>query len=141
MIDDAYRKFDYLVVRLPRRKWEAVAASCNIPMKWLHLAFAICLETIGTYSLKYANGFGRWWLIPFIVLGYGGAYYFLSLVLQRMQVNVAYAVWSAAAIILTLLVDAIWLRQHISRLQLLGIVLVLLGILAIQLSTSGRTGH
>lgn len=65
----------------------------------------------------------------------------MSLVLQRMQVNVAYAVWSAAAIILTLLVDAIWLRQHISRLQLLGIVLVLLGILAIQLSTSGRTGH
>ncbi|MFN8923027.1 MAG: DMT family transporter [Sphingobacteriia bacterium] len=107
-------------------------------MKWFYLALAICLETLGTYSLKFVNLGSRWGLIPFIVIGYGGAFYFLSLVLQRMQVNVAYAVWSGTALVLTVLVDVLWLRQHISRLQALGIGLVLIGIVLLQLGTRSQ---
>jgi len=67
-------------------------------MQWLYLAIAIVSEVVATSALKPSDGFTQ--LIPsvLVVIGYGLAFYFLSLTLRTMPVGVAYAVWSGAGV-------------------------------------------
>jgi len=64
------------------------------------LFIAIFAEVVATSCLKAANGFTR--LIPSIasVVGYGVAFYFLSLTLNTIPTGVAYAIWSGVGIVL-----------------------------------------
>lgn len=63
---------------------------------WTLLLLAIVLEVIGSTGLKASQGFSK--LLPslLVVLGYAGAFYFLSLALKTIPLNMAYAVWSGA---------------------------------------------
>ena len=69
-------------------------------MGYWYLAIAIVAEVIATNALKAADGFTR--LIPgaIVVIGYGIAFYFLSLVLKTIPVGTAYAIWAGAGIVL-----------------------------------------
>jgi len=60
---------------------------------WTLLLLAIVLEVIGSTGLKASQGFSK--LLPslLVVLGYAGAFYFLSLALKTIPLNTAYAVW------------------------------------------------
>lgn len=68
-------------------------------MKWVYLLVAICGEVMGTTSLKPSVGVSR--LLPslIVVLGYGVAFYFLSLTLDKIPVGIAYALWSGIGIV------------------------------------------
>jgi small multidrug resistance pump len=61
---------------------------------YLYLAVAIISEVIATSALKSSDGFSK--LMPSIavVLGYGIAFYCLSIVLRTMPVGITYAIWS-----------------------------------------------
>ena len=102
-------------------------------MHWLYLALAIGAEVIATSALKSAAGFTR--LLPSIVvvLGYGAAFYFLSLTLKTIPVGVAYAIWSGAGIVL--ISTAAWLLygQKLDAAAIIGMGLIVAGVLVIQL--------
>ena len=102
-------------------------------MHWLYLALAIGAEVIATSALKSAAGFTR--LLPSIVvvLGYGAAFYFLSLTLKTIPVGVAYAIWSGAGIVL--ISTAAWLLygQKLDAAAIIGMGLIVTGVLVIQL--------
>jgi small multidrug resistance pump len=72
--------------------------------RWLLLGTAIVAEVIGTSFMKSSEGFTRLGPSLVVVLGYGLAFYLLSLTLQRMPVGVAYAVWSGTGIALITLI-------------------------------------
>jgi small multidrug resistance pump len=61
---------------------------------WLFLGVAIFCEVVATSSLKASQEFSR--VIPSIVvvIGYVGAFYFLSLALRTIPVGIAYAIFS-----------------------------------------------
>ena len=65
--------------------------------KWLFLSVAILAEVVATSALRSSEGFSK--LVPSVVvlLGYGVAFYFLSLALRSIPVGIAYAVWSGWA--------------------------------------------
>ena len=105
-------------------------------MVYALLVAAIGLEVVGTMCLKWTEGFSR--LIPSgaVVLCYAGAFYLLGQVLQRgVPVAVAYAVWSAAGIVAITLAGVVVLGEHLGRLQVVGIALVVAGVVAMQLGT------
>ena len=60
---------------------------------WIFLSAAIIYEVIATSSLKSSEGFTK--LAPsLLVVGYGAAFYLLSLTLKSIPVGMAYAIWS-----------------------------------------------
>ncbi|OIM97754.1 multidrug transporter [Polynucleobacter sp. QLW-P1DATA-2] len=102
-------------------------------MVWLYLAIAIAAEVMATTALKFSEGFTR--LIPslLVVLGYAGAFYFLSKVLNQLPISVAYAIWSGAGVALVGIVGWIWLGQKLDMGALAGIGLIISGVLVINL--------
>ena len=107
-------------------------------MHWLYLALAIGAEVIATSALKSAAGFTR--LLPSIVvvLGYGAAFYFLSLTFKTIPVGVAYAIWSGAGIVL--ISTAAWLLygQKLDAAAIIGMGLIVTGVLVIQLLSKAQ---
>ena len=107
-------------------------------MHWLYLALAIGAEVIATSALKSAAGFTR--LLPSIVvvLGYGAAFYFLSLTLKTIPVGVAYAIWSGAGIVL--ISTSAWLLygQKLDAAAIIGMGLIVTGVLVIQLLSKAQ---
>ncbi|MEN9464737.1 MAG: hypothetical protein RL217_918 [Pseudomonadota bacterium] len=67
-------------------------------MNWLYLALAIFSEIVATSFLKPAAGFTKLWPSLVVILGYGLAFFFLSLTLRSIPVGVAYAIWSGVGI-------------------------------------------
>lgn len=102
-------------------------------MGYLYLAMAITAEVIATSALKASEEFTR--LIPSIVviLGYGAAFYLLSLVLKTIPVGVAYAIWAGMGIVLIAIVAAIMFKQVPDLPAIIGMVLIVSGVIVINI--------
>jgi small multidrug resistance pump len=97
-------------------------------VKWLYLAIAIGAEIIATSALKASNGFSRPWPTVVTVLGYGVAFYFLSLTLREIPMGVAYAIWSGVGIALISLVGMLFFGQRLDTPALIGMGLIVAGV-------------
>ncbi len=102
-------------------------------MGWIYLGIAIVSEVIGTSALKPSAGFTKPLPAAVVIVGYGVAFYFLSLTLHTVPVAVAYAVWSGVGVALITLIAWLAFGQRLDGFALLGIGLILAGVLVIQL--------
>ncbi len=100
-------------------------------MNWLYLAIAIVLEVVATSALKASDGFTRLWPSLLVVVGYGAAFYALSITLHTMPVGVVYAVWSGAGVVLITLVGWLWFKQALDLPAFVGIALILAGVIVL----------
>jgi small multidrug resistance pump len=103
-------------------------------MTLLLLALAIASEVTATVSLKISEGFSK--LVPsiIVVIGYCAAFYFLSQALKRgMQIGVAYGIWSAVGVAAIAIIGVLFLDEKLTLIQVGGIGLVILGVLALEL--------
>ncbi|MET0892735.1 MAG: multidrug efflux SMR transporter [Pseudoxanthomonas sp.] len=100
---------------------------------YLYLSIAIVAEVIATSALKASNGFTNPLPSMVVLVGYGIAFYFLSLVLKTVPVGVAYAIWSGAGIVLIALVGWAVLKQALDLPALAGMALIIAGVAVIQL--------
>jgi small multidrug resistance pump len=92
----------------------------------LFLLAAIVLEVIATTALARSQGFTR--IVPGVValLGYAGAFWFLSHPLRVMPTGVVYAIWSGLGIVLIALVAWLWSRQPLDLPAILGMGLIMM---------------
>lgn len=97
------------------------------------LVLAIVLEVIATTALARSQSFSRLWPSVIAVLGYAGAFWFLSFPLRTMPTGVVYALWSGLGIVLITLVAWIWARQALDMAAILGLALIMAGVLVIHL--------
>ncbi|MGJ7541590.1 DMT family transporter [Variovorax sp. LT1R16] len=109
-------------------------------MTWLYLAFAIVAEVAATSALKASEGFTRLGPSVLVVVGYGIAFFLLSLTLRTVSVGVAYAIWSGAGIVLVSLVGLVLFKQRLDGPAMLGMGLIVAGVAVIQLF-SKTTSH
>ncbi len=100
---------------------------------WLYLTIAILAEVIGTSALKSSEGFTRLWPSVTVVVGYGLAFWMLSLTLKTIPVGIAYAVWAGAGIVLVALIGWVLFQQKIDAMGMLGIALIISGVLVLNL--------
>jgi small multidrug resistance pump len=100
---------------------------------WLTLGVAILAEVIGTSALKASDGFSQ--LLPSIVVivGYGVAFFCLSLTLRQMPIGIAYAVWSGAGTALIALIGVVLYKQRLDMPAMIGIALIVIGVLVLNL--------
>ena len=108
--------------------------------RYLLLAAAIVAEVAATTALARSDGFTRVGPSAVVVVGYGAAFYLLSLVLQTMPTGVVYGLWSGLGIVLITLVAWIWARQPLDLPAVAGLALIVAGVLVINLF-SRAGGH
>jgi small multidrug resistance pump len=97
------------------------------------LALAIAFEVLATSALKLTDGFTRLWPSLVTILGYGLAFYFLSLTLRTLPVGIVYAIWAGAGVVLVALIGWLVFRQPLDAWGILGIALIIVGVLILNL--------
>ena len=109
-------------------------------MVYLYLLVAIASEVVATSALKASDGFTV--LVPSFVtlVGYGLAFYLLSLTLRTIPVGIVYAIWSGLGIVLIALVGWVRFRQALDWPAIVGLALILAGVLVINVF-SRSVGH
>lgn len=102
-------------------------------MHYLYLAVAILSEVVATSLLKASGEFTRLWPSVGVVLGYGTAFYFMTLTLRVIPVGIAYAIWSGVGIVLVTAAAWIFYGQKLDAPALAGSGLIVAGVLVINL--------
>lgn len=98
----------------------------------LALIIAILSEVAATSALKASDGFSRLRPSVVVVIGYGSAFYFLSLALKTIPMGIAYAIWSGIGIVLISLAGWIVYGQKLDLAALAGIALIIAGVFVLQ---------
>lgn len=107
---------------------------------WIILLVAIVSEVVATSALKASEGFSKLGPSVLVVVGYGLAFYLLSLTLKVMSVGIAYAIWAGLGIVLTAVIGWFLFEQKLDTAALLGMGLIILGVIVINLF-SNASGH
>jgi len=63
-------------------------------MSWVYLIIAIVAEVFGTTSMKLSQGLSKLWPSVMIFVFYGLSLVFLTVSLKKIDISVAYAIWS-----------------------------------------------
>jgi small multidrug resistance pump len=106
---------------------------------YLQLAIAIVAEVIATSALKASDDFSRILPSVLVVIGYGIAFYFLSLTLKSIPVGVAYAIWSGIGIVLVSAIGWVVYDQKLDLMAIIGLALIIAGVLVVNLLSKSIT--
>jgi len=100
---------------------------------YLYLAIAIVAEVVATSALKASAEFTKLWPSVIVVVGYGVAFYFMTLVLRTIPIGITYAVWSGVGIVLVAVVGALLYKQMPDLPAMIGMGLIIAGVAVIHL--------
>lgn len=103
-------------------------------MSWLYLILAIVLEVSGTTCMKLSYGFTK--LLPSILMFilYGFSLGALTLALKKIDVGMAYAVWSGLGTALIATVGILCFKEAISAIKIISLGLIIIGVIGLHLS-------
>lgn len=102
-------------------------------MHWLYLVIAIVAEVVGTSFLRATAGFTKPLPSLMVVAGYGLAFFFLSLTLEKIPVGVAYAIWSGVGVTLIAAIGWLFLGQKLDPAAMVGMGLIVAGVVVLNL--------
>ena len=106
-------------------------------MHWIYLTLAIVFEAAGTTSMKLSNGFTKLWPTIAMMVCYCTFFGLLTLALKKIDVSVAYPIYSGAGVAIIGVVGLVYFREPMTLAKLLGTLAIIGGI--ITLSSSGVT--
>ncbi len=104
-------------------------------MNWIYLVLAILTEVAGTVSLKMSHGFSR--VVPVVLtIGlYGCSLAALAYALKKIEIGMAYAIWSALGTALIAVIGIVWFKEPANALKLISLALIVTGVFFLKLST------
>ena len=102
-------------------------------MAYLYLAIAIVAEVTATSALKASDEFTKIIPVLIIIVGYGIAFYFMTLVLRTIPIGITYAVWSGLGIVLVAIVGAVLYKQIPDTPAIIGMGLIITGVAVINI--------
>ena len=104
------------------------------------LSIAIVCEVIATSSIPKTEQFTKMMPSTVVIIGYGIAFFLLSVTVKSMPVGIVYAIWSGAGIVLVAAVGYFLYGQKLDLAALVGIVFILTGVMIVNL-LSKTVGH
>lgn len=93
------------------------------------LILAIISEVFGSSMLKATEGFKRFLPTIGVIVGYGLAFYALSLSLTTLPLGLAYAIWAGVGTALTAVVGIIIYKESVDKKKILGFLLIIGGVI------------
>jgi small multidrug resistance pump len=107
-------------------------------MHWIYLILAITLEVSGTTCMKLSEGFTK--AVPSVLMFifYGLSLGALTLALKKIDVSLAYAIWSGMGTALIASLGILWFNEPISLLKFVSLALIIIGVIGLNLSGSAH---
>jgi len=101
---------------------------------WIYLLLTIGCEVTGTVLMKVSNGFTR--VVPTILVA---VFYILTLplftlALKRINLSVAYAVWSGIGTASIAIIGYILFKEQMNPVKIAAIVMIIVGVVMLNLS-------
>lgn len=106
-------------------------------MAYLFLALTICAEVTGVMTSRYSDGFRK--KLPSIatIVVIIASYYFFAVSLQYgLNIGIGYAIWAGVGVMIVAFIGLILFNERLSKLQILGVVLIILGVAALELGVA-----
>lgn len=107
-------------------------------MPYIFLALAIVFEVAGTSLLKLSDGFTRLWPTVGVALGYGMAFWMLSLTLRAVPVGIAYAIWAGLGTALIAVIGVVAFGESLGTVKIIGIGLIVAGVIALNIDNGAH---
>ncbi|PJI08410.1 MULTISPECIES: DMT family transporter [Clostridium] len=104
-------------------------------MSWVYLFFAIIAEVCGTTLMKKSNGFSEIRYAVIMLIFYVLSLSMLTLALKKIDISVAYAIWSAVGIVLIVIIGFIMFKEPINLYKVLFIGLIIIGVIGLNLTS------
>lgn len=107
-------------------------------MPYLYLAISIAGELVGTSMLKASEGFTK--LVPtlFTIIAFVISFFFVSLTLKSLPLNMTYAIWSGVGAVATTLISVLIWKEKINTGSIVGIALIVIGVVVLNLYGAGH---
>lgn len=98
---------------------------------WLYLLLAIILEVTGTIFLKLSEGFTK--VLPSVAMlfFYALGLTVLAMALKKIDIGVAYAVWSGLGTALIATIGIFWFQEPFTIIKIISIGLIILGVIGL----------
>ncbi|MCR9935732.1 SMR family transporter [Vibrio antiquarius] len=106
----------------------------------LALSIAIVCEVIATSYIPKTEQFTKMMPSTVVLIGYGIAFFLLSVTVKTMPVGVVYAIWSGVGIVLVATVGYFVYGQRLDLPAIVGIGFILTGVMIVNL-LSKTVGH
>ena len=100
------------------------------------LVLAIGIEVAATAALPRARGFTDPAWTAFVALGYLVSIWLLTVVVQRMDVSIAYAIWSGVGTAAIAVIGHLWLEESLDLAKVAGIALIVVGVVLVNVHTA-----
>jgi small multidrug resistance pump len=97
------------------------------------LLAAIALEVAATSALGRTEGFRDPMWTSLVVVGYAGSVWLLALVVEKLPVSTAYAVWSGVGTASIALIGAVWLGESWDPTKVVALALIVAGVVMLNL--------
>jgi small multidrug resistance pump len=109
-------------------------------MSWMWLYLAIVLEVAATVCMKLSDGCSRAIPSALMVLFYGVSFFPTAMALRRLDVGMAYAVWSAVGTTLVTLISMVLFKEQMSLSKMAALGIIIFGVVMLNLSGTSKDG-
>lgn len=107
-------------------------------MHWIQLTLAIVFEVAGTTCMKLSAGFTKPAAAAGMVLFYTACFFFLTLALKKIEVSVAYAIWSGVGTALIASIGVLYFREPLTAVKIIGLLAIIFGVVALNFEGAAR---
>ena len=104
------------------------------------LAGAIAAELFGTTALKLSAGFSKPVPSLGVVVGYGVAFYLVSLTLEDLPVGLVYGTWAALGVVGVAAIGVVVFDETVDPAGVVGLGLIVAGVYCVNV-LSGMAAH
>jgi small multidrug resistance pump len=91
------------------------------------------LEVTGTTAMKLSHGFTRLMPSVLIFVFYGASFVALTFALKKVDVSIAYAIWSGIGTAAIAVIGIAYFREPATVVKLVSIVLIIIGVIGLNL--------
>lgn len=104
-------------------------------MSYVFLFAAILFEVMGTTCMKLSEGFTKTLPSIMIFVFYGISFALFTLALKRLEVSLAYAIWSGIGTLSITAIGILYFDETLTALKVGSIALIIIGVVGLNLSS------
>lgn len=98
-----------------------------------YLLLAIIFEVAGITSMKLSNGLSKLTPSIMIFVFYATSFIFLTLAIKRLEVSIAYAIWSGLGTLLIALIGMHFFNEPMNAIKAVSLGLIITGVVGLRL--------
>lgn len=105
-------------------------------MGWVLLIVAILLEVAGTTNMKLSEGFSKPVPSVLVLFFYALSIIALTFAVNRLEVSVAYALWSGMGTALVAIIGLWFFQESITIVKVVALGLIIVGVVMLHFTSS-----